>query len=103
MSSAFEAVRGFSEEAGDRLRLDPSLREALATPAREVTAHLRVPLDRGGFSVLTGYRVQYNNARGPFKGGIRFHPNVSLDEIRCFSALMTWKTALMDIPCGGER
>ncbi len=88
--SAFEAVSGFFEQAAERLGLELSLREALATPSREVQVQLRVPMDGGGFKVFFGYRVQYNNARGPFKGGIRYHPIVSLDEIRTFAALMTW-------------
>ena len=103
MSSAFEAVRGYYEEAAERLNLELSLREALARPTREVTVQIRVPMDGGGFKVFTGYRVQHNNARGPYKGGIRFHPSVTLDEIRCFAALMTWKTALMGIPFGGGK
>ncbi|HYZ11416.1 MAG TPA: Glu/Leu/Phe/Val dehydrogenase dimerization domain-containing protein, partial [Actinomycetota bacterium] len=94
MGSAFDAVRGFYEEAAERLGLELSLREALATPAREIAVQLRVPTDHGGFRVFRGWRVQYNNARGPFKGGIRFHEDVSVDEIRTFAALMTWKTAL---------
>jgi glutamate dehydrogenase (NAD(P)+) len=103
MASAFEAVQGFYEQAAERLGLELSLREALATPTREVTVQVRVPMDGGGFKVFKGYRVQYNNARGPYKGGLRFHPEVNLDEIRCFSALMTWKTALMNIPFGGGK
>jgi glutamate dehydrogenase (NAD(P)+) len=103
MSSAFEAVRGFYEQAAEQLQLELSLREALATPTREVTVQVRVPMDGGGFKVFKGYRVQYNNARGPYKGGLRFHPIVSLDEIRCFAALMTWKTAIMNIPFGGGK
>jgi glutamate dehydrogenase (NAD(P)+) len=103
MPSAFEAVRGFYEEAAERLSLELSLREALATPAREVSVQLRVPTDYGGFRVFHGWRVQYNDARGPYKGGIRFHEDVSVDEIRTFAALMTWKTALMNIPFGGAK
>jgi glutamate dehydrogenase (NAD(P)+) len=103
VSSAFEAVTGSFEAAAERLNLELSLREAMATPTREVTVQVRVPMDGGGFKVYKGYRVQYNNARGPYKGGLRFHPNVSLDEIRCFAALMTWKTALMNIPFGGGK
>jgi glutamate dehydrogenase/leucine dehydrogenase len=103
MSSAFEAVRGFYEQAAEHLNLELSLREAMATPTREVTIQVRVPMDGGGFRVFKGYRIQYNNARGPYKGGLRFHPNVSLDEIRCFAALMTWKTAMMNIPFGGGK
>ena len=103
MGSAFDAVRGFYEEAAERLGLELSLREALATAAREIAVQLRVPTDHGGFRVFRGWRVQYNNARGPFKGGIRFHQEVSVDEIRTFAALMTWKTALMNIPFGGAK
>ena len=103
MGSEFEAVRGFFEHAADRLALDPSIRKALAAPAREIAVQVKVPMDAGGFDVFHGYRVQYNDARGPYKGGIRFHPNVSLDEVRCFAALMTWKTALMNIPFGGGK
>jgi len=103
VASAFDAVGGFFEQAAERLGLELSLREALATPARELTVTLRVPTDYGGFRVFRGWRVQYNNARGPFKGGIRFHEDVSLDEIRTFAALMTWKTALMNIPFGGAK
>jgi glutamate dehydrogenase (NAD(P)+) len=103
LGSAFDAVRGFYERAAEELRLELSLREALATPHREVTVQLRVPTDFGGFKVFTGWRVQYNNARGPYKGGIRFHRDVSIDEIRTFAALMTWKTALMNIPFGGAK
>jgi len=103
VASAFEAVRGFFEQAAERLQLELSLREAMASPAREVSFTIRVPMDMGGFRVFKGYRVQHNNARGPFKGGIRFHPIVSLDEARCFASLMTWKTALMNIPFGGGK
>ncbi|HEX2069107.1 MAG TPA: Glu/Leu/Phe/Val dehydrogenase [Actinomycetota bacterium] len=103
MTSAYEAVRGFYERAAEQLGLELSLREALATPAREVSTQVRVPMDGGGFKVFRGFRVQHNNARGPFKGGLRFHSSVSLDEIRCFAMLMTWKTALMNIPFGGAK
>ena len=103
MTSAFEAVRGFYERAAEQLGLELSLREALATPSREVSTQVRVPMDGGGFKVFRGFRVQHNNARGPFKGGLRFHASVSLDEIRCFAMLMTWKTALMNIPFGGAK
>jgi glutamate dehydrogenase (NAD(P)+) len=103
VTSAFEAVRGFYERAAEQLGLELSLREALATPAREVSTQVRVPMDFGGFKVFRGFRVQHNNARGPFKGGLRFHASVSLDEIRCFAMLMTWKTALMNIPFGGAK
>lgn len=103
MTSAFEAVRGYFEEAAEQLNLELSLREALSTPTREITVQVRVPMDGGGFRVFMGWRVQHNNARGPYKGGIRFHPTVSLDEIRSFAILMTWKSALMNVPFGGGK
>jgi len=103
VTSAYEAVRGFYEKAAASLNLELSLREAMATAAREVSVQVRVPMDGGGFKVFKGYRVQHNNARGPFKGGLRYHPLVSLDEIRCFAMLMTWKCALMSIPFGGAK
>jgi len=100
---AFDAVRGFFEEAADRLGLEPSLRDALTMPSREIQVQIRVPLDDGSLGVYPAWRVQHNAARGPHKGGLRFHPSVSLDEIRCFAALMTWKCALVDIPFGGGK
>lgn len=100
---AFAAVQGFFQDAADRLKLEPDIREILSTPFREVSVQVRVPMDDGSLALYRGYRVQHNGARGPFKGGIRFHPNVTLDEIRCFAALMTWKTALLDLPFGGGK
>jgi len=64
---------------------------------------IRVGMDDGSFEVFPGWRIQHNGSRGPYKGGLRFHPNASLDEFRCFSALMTWKTALLDVPFGGAK
>src|SRR5579862_9072705 len=64
---------------------------------------LPVRLDSGELKVFRGYRVQHNGARGPYKGGVRFHPQVDLDEVRALASLMTWKTALMDIPFGGAK
>jgi glutamate dehydrogenase (NAD(P)+) len=100
---AFEAVRGFFEQAADRIGLDDGARRVLETPRREVAVQVRVPMDDGSLAIYPGWRVQYNAARGPFKGGLRFHPNSSLDEFRCFAALMTWKTALLDVPFGGAK
>jgi glutamate dehydrogenase/leucine dehydrogenase len=100
---AYEAVEGFFEAAADRLSLEPSIRTILASHQRQLTVQVRVPMDDGTFAAFEGYRVQHNNARGPFKGGLRFHQTVSLDEFRCFSALMTWKCSLLDIPYGGGK
>ena len=99
----FEAVQGFFLQAADRIRLDDGTRKVLSTHRREVAVSVRVPRDDGSFDVYPGWRIQHNGARGPFKGGLRFHPNASRDEFRCFSALMTWKTALLDVPFGGAK
>jgi glutamate dehydrogenase (NAD(P)+) len=99
----FQAVQGFFAQAAERLGLDDATRSVLSTPRREVAVQVRVPMDDGSLAVFPGWRVQYNGARGPFKGGLRFHPNASLDEFRCFAALMTWKTALLDVPFGGGK
>ena len=99
----FEAVQGFFDRAADRLKLDDATRRVLSTPRREVAVQVRVEMDDGSLNVYPGWRVQYNGARGPFKGGLRYHQNASLDEFRCFAALMTWKTALLDVPFGGGK
>ena len=99
----FRAVMGFFNQAADRIGLDDATRRVLETPRREVAVQVRVPMDDGSLEIYEGWRVQYSAARGPFKGGLRFHPNASLDEFRCFAALMTWKTALLDVPFGGAK
>ncbi len=99
----FEAVQGYFDQAADRIGLDDGARKVLSTHRREVAVSLRVPMDNETFEVFPGWRIQHNGARGPYKGGLRFHPNASLDEFRCFSALMTWKTALLDVPYGGAK
>ena len=76
---AFESVRGFYQRAADRLGLEPSLREIMARPEQELSVQIRVPLDDGTIALYQGYRVQHNGARGPYKGGIRFHSRVTLD------------------------
>jgi glutamate dehydrogenase (NAD(P)+) len=97
------SVGSFYSRAADALGLEDNLREALSFPQRETSVQLRLPLDDGGTKVLRGWRVQHNDARGPFKGGTRFHPDVSIDELRAFASLMTWKTALLDLPFGGGK
>ena len=91
------------DRAGKKLNLDPGLLEILKHPRRELTVNFPVRMDDGSVKVFTGYRVQYNDARGPFKGGIRYHWNVSLDEVRALACWMTWKCAVMDIPYGGAK
>jgi glutamate dehydrogenase (NAD(P)+) len=99
----FDAVQGHLDQAADRIALDDGARRVLSTHRREVAVSVRVSRDDGTFDVYLGWRIQHNGARGPFKGGLRFHPNASRDEFRCFSALMTWKTALLDVPFGGAK
>ena len=101
--NAFAAVVGFFGQAAERLRLEEGLRQALSAPQREVRVQLRVPMDDGTMGVYPGYRVQHNAARGPYKGGLRFHETVAIDEIRCFASLMTWKCSLLDVPFGGGK
>src|SRR3954463_7036288 len=89
--------------AADRLRLDPGLRRVLREPRRELTVHFPVHMDDGTVQVFTGFRVQHNLGRGPAKGGIRYHQNVSLDEVKALAMWMTWKCAVVGIPYGGGK
>jgi glutamate dehydrogenase (NAD(P)+) len=91
------------DEAAERLRLDDGMRKVLQKPGREITVNIPVQLDDGRLEVFTGYRVQHSIARGPAKGGIRFAPDVTLDEVRALAAWMTWKCAVVNIPFGGGK
>ena len=91
------------ESAAQRLNLDPGLRQVLATCKRELATNFPVQMDDGSIKVFTGYRVQHNLARGPAKGGIRYHPGVSLDEMRALAMWMTWKSAVVNLPYGGAK
>jgi glutamate dehydrogenase (NAD(P)+) len=91
------------DEAAKRLKLNDGMRKVLGTPAREITVHIPVQLDDGRLEVFTGYRVQHSVARGPAKGGIRFAPDVTLDEVRALASWMTWKCAVVNIPFGGGK
>jgi len=91
------------ESVARLMNLDEGLLEILKKPKRELIVHLPVKMDNGEIAVFTGYRVQHNDARGPFKGGIRYHPSVNLDEVRALAMWMTWKTAVMNLPYGGAK
>lgn len=89
--------------AAEYLKLDMGLRQILRTPKRVMEVSIPTKMDNGQVKVFTGYRVQHNVARGPAKGGIRFHPNVTLDEVKALAMWMTWKTAAVNIPYGGGK
>ena len=89
--------------AAEYLKLDPGLRLILRTPKRVLEVAIPVRMDNGQTKMFTGYRVQHNVARGPAKGGLRYHPNVTLDEIKALAAWMTWKTATVNLPYGGAK
>jgi glutamate dehydrogenase (NAD(P)+) len=91
------------DQAADKLNLDPGLRRVLRVPKRELTVHFPVTMDDGHVEVFTGYRVQHNLSRGPAKGGIRYHQDVTLDEVRALAMWMTWKCAVVNIPYGGGK
>jgi glutamate dehydrogenase (NAD(P)+) len=95
-------ARGF-DEAADILALDEGLREVLRQPERELKVALPILMDDGTVKVFTGYRVQHNFLRGPCKGGIRFSPDVNLDEVRALAAWMTWKCSVVNLPFGGAK
>ena len=90
-------------DAAERLALDTGLRKILKTPAKELTVAIPVMLDDGQIEVFTGYRVQHSIARGPAKGGIRYAPDVTLDEVRALASWMTWKCAVVNLPYGGGK
>ena len=99
----FEISKAQFNRAADFLNLDTSLRNVLQSPKRQLIVSIPVKMDGGDVQVFEGYRVQHNIARGPAKGGIRYHPNVSLDEVKALAAWMTWKCATVGIPYGGGK
>ncbi len=99
----FEIAQRQLDEAAKRLDLDPGVHELLRWPMREFHVRIPVRMDDGSVKVFPGYRVQYNWARGPCKGGIRFHPEETVDTVRALAAWMTWKTAVVDLPLGGGK
>jgi glutamate dehydrogenase (NAD(P)+) len=98
-----QAVRLYFDHAAERLNLPAALRQLLLIPKREVQVQIPVEMDDGRLETFIGYRVQHDDARGPMKGGLRYHPEVDLDEVRALATLMTWKTAVVDLPYGGAK
>jgi glutamate dehydrogenase (NAD(P)+) len=101
--NAWEVAQRQFDLAAERLNLDPGMRLVLREPRREFTVHFPVHMDDGSVQVFTGYRVQHNLGRGPAKGGIRYHQDVSLDEVKALAMWMTWKCAVVGIPYGGGK
>ena len=89
--------------AAEKLKLDEGLWRVLQQPNREIIVHIPVSMDNGQLEVFTGYRVQHSIARGPGKGGVRYAPDVTLDEVRALASWMTWKCAVVNIPFGGAK
>jgi glutamate dehydrogenase (NAD(P)+) len=101
--SNFEIVSHYFDRAADGLGMEPDLRAVLRSAYREVQVQIPVRCLDGRIHVYSGYRVQHNGARGPYKGGVRYHEDVDLDEVRALAALMTWKTAVVGVPFGGAK
>jgi glutamate dehydrogenase (NAD(P)+) len=101
--SNFEIVTQYFNTAADRIGLDEDVRAVIRSAYREVQVQIPIRRADGKIHVFAGYRVQHNGARGPYKGGVRFHPDVDLDEVRALAALMSWKTAIVGIPFGGAK
>ncbi len=99
----FQIAQHQLDEAAEALGLDPALHALLRDPRRELVVTIPVRMDDGHVKVFKGYRVQYNDARGPTKGGLRFHPDETIDTVRALAAWMTWKVAVVDIPLGGGK
>jgi len=101
--SALTSAQRQFDTAADILQLEPGLRRILRVPQRELTVTFPVKMDDGRIETFVGYRVHHNITRGPAKGGIRYHPNVTINDVRAFSMLMTWKCATVNIPYGGAK
>jgi len=102
-ASVYENVTRQFNKAADLMGLDPEIRKILSKTTNEIIVNFPVKMDDGSIEMFTGYRVQHNNALGPYKGGLRFHPSVDIDEVRALATWMTWKSAIVNIPYGGAK
>ena len=101
--NAFEATNQYFRKAAAIMQLSPHIVQLFETPQREVKVGLTIEMDNGEIRTFQGYRVQHDNSRGPYKGGLRYHPHVDPDEVKALASLMTWKTAVIDVPYGGAK
>lgn len=101
--SAYESACNYFEDAATVMDLSPNMKKLLLTPEREVKVQVAMKMDNGEIATFVGYRMQHNSARGPMKGGLRFHHEVDAEEVLALASLMTWKTAVVDIPYGGAK
>src|SRR5579864_5674724 len=101
--SALSIAQRQFDDAAEALGLDESLRAVLREVKRELVVHFPVEMDDGSFRVFTGFRVQHNIVRGPAKGGLRYHPALTLDDVRALAMYMTWKTSVVGLPFGGAK
>ncbi|MEZ4288053.1 MAG: Glu/Leu/Phe/Val dehydrogenase [Polyangiales bacterium] len=99
----FDAVSRYLDAAADHVGLPDHVRAILSQPKNELIVHFPVRMDDGSTRIFKGYRIQHNNMLGPYKGGLRFHPSVCLDDLKALASMMTWKSALMGIPFGGAK
>jgi glutamate dehydrogenase (NAD(P)+) len=103
MSESFVNARRYFDQAADLLGLSPAVRTLLLTPRRELKVQVAIQRDNGELQTYIGYRIQHDNARGPMKGGLRYHPEVDDQEVLTLASLMTWKTAVVNLPYGGAK
>src|SRR5277367_3014760 len=101
--SSVESATYYFKKAARIMDVGERIETLLATPLREVKVQVSIELDSGEIRTFMGYRVQHDNSRGPMKGGLRFHPQVDADEMVSLATLMTWKTAVMNLPLGGSK
>ena len=101
--NAYESAYHYFANAASVMDLSPNMKKLLLTPEREVKVQVAMKMDNGEIATFVGYRIQHNSARGPMKGGLRFHHDVDADEVLALASLMTWKTAVVDIPYGGAK